>query len=144
MKQFRHYFSVGFVTPTLIFTLLPIDVYAGGDWNKSWNFQSDATRSRNLAKADLVKKAESGYYDGLGKVNVTNNDYSENYDNSTDNSTSNDNREGTFQDSNTTSIGAIDSSTSTVNVDGEGNNEIIIENSSTNEGALSSDINYGD
>lgn len=44
---------------------------AGTDWNSSYNFPSASSRSVALQGADLAKKAETGYYDNIGRSSTT-------------------------------------------------------------------------
>jgi len=44
---------------------------AGATWGGSWQFQSTTTRSINVQQADIMKRAESGFYDSFGPDQTT-------------------------------------------------------------------------
>jgi len=44
---------------------------AGSDWSTSYGFAGTAKHQSNMTQADLIAKREAGYYDGLGKTQVT-------------------------------------------------------------------------
>ena len=105
-------------------------------WDNNWNFKRSGGKSVVLLQADLIKKAESDYYDNVGKITYTNYDYSNTTNNNTDNSISNDNRTGAFND--VYSVGAINASTNTITIDGSDNDVMIDSNSEARESINSS------
>lgn len=123
-----------------------IDV--GNDWGSNWTFPSPGRSTVGLLQADLIEKQENDYYDGLGKVNMTVN-----------NDVTYDNRQGSFDNitasgsasvdttthigdeigQNTNVIGAINNSSTTVEVQGS-NNSVLTNNGATNSGCLNGGI----
>jgi len=121
---------------------------AGNDWGSNWTFPSPGRSTVGLLQSDLIEKQENDYYDGLGKVNMTvNNDVT--YDNrqgSFDNITASGNASvdsathvGDEIGQNTNVIGAINNSSTSVEVQGS-NNSVTTNNGATNSGCLNGGI----
>lgn len=102
------------------------------DWNSSWGFSSTSEQSLRLLQADLIEKQEEGYYESLGDQtfyvtnNVTNNnDFSQGrmeIHASEGAELDISNRTGEEIGQNTNVIGAINESSTTIEVPGAGNN----------------------
>lgn len=118
------------------------------DWSSSWGFSSPSQENLKLLQADLIKKAEEGYYDDLGPspIFITNNN-----DNRTgvvevtagDGATIDvDNHTGDEIGQNTNVIGAVNNSTTTIDVSGN-NNTVTATNGADSEGCQDGSINIG-
>jgi len=121
---------------------------AGNDWGSNWTFPSPGRSTVGLLQSDLIEKQENDYYDGLGKVNMTvNNDIT--YDNrqgSFDNINASGNASvdstthvGDEIGQNTNVIGAINNSTTAVEIQGN-NNSVTATNGATNSGCMNGGI----
>lgn len=121
---------------------------ASDDWSSSWGFSSTSQENLRLLQADLIKKAEEGYYDSLGPapIHITNN-----YDNRSgvvevtagDGATIDvENHTGDEIGQNTNVIGAINNSTTTIDIDGS-NNQVTATNAAVSTGCLDGSVNIG-
>ena len=99
---------------------------ASPDWNGSWAFRTSSSKQLHLLQADVIEKGEGDYYDNLGK---------------TEYNIHQDQRQGNFGDvtvesggqvdkvyhtgddigQNTNTIGAVNTSTNEIRIDGSGN-----------------------
>jgi hypothetical protein len=116
--------SVLITSPTTAFSQSSVSPAA--DWNGNYGFSSASDRNLRLLQADMIKKGETDYYDGLGKTNynvITNNSVS---------TTNNvDNRSTSNIGQQTTAIGSVNSSTT--NIDVRDSTNIAVDTSSTSQ-----------
>ncbi len=118
---------------------------SGGDWNGNWNLGTISRKTLSLQQADLIKKGEGNYYDGLGKTIITT---TNNIDNRQGNFTTveGDNtgtlttHSGSEIGQNTNVIGAVNTSHNTITVDGS-NNTVTATNSADSTGCQDGSIN---
>jgi len=113
---------------------------ASNDWSESYQFPSSSDKSLALIQADLIKRAESDYYDSFGKAtynsNITynlSNDYSEET-----NVTCGDNTVCDLSSSTTNTIATQNNNN--VTVDGN-NNNVSTQLDATNSGDINAGIN---
>jgi hypothetical protein len=113
---------------------------ASNDWSESYQFPSSSDKSLVLIQADLIKRAESDYYDSFGKAtynsNITynlSNDYSEETNVSCG--------DNTICDLSSTSTSTIATqNNNNVTVDGN-NNSVSTQLDATNTGSINAGIN---
>lgn len=121
---------------------------SGTTWGGSWQFQSTAARSINVQQADVIKRAESGFYNSFGPDqttvnNTTINDSRSNYveANSAEGSRVEiTNRTGDDIGKVSNVTGAINTGSTDIKVDGSSNTVHAI-NSSESQGCLDGSIN---
>ena len=101
----------------------------GNDWGSNWSFPSAARSTVGLLQADSIETQETDYYDGLGKVTVNNNVTFDNRQGSFDtinasegSSVDVDTQIGDNIGQNTNVIGAVNNSSTSVTIEGSGNN----------------------
>ena len=118
----------------------------GSSWTGSYNFSSPNSNLANTSQADLIKRAESGYYETFG-ADIYNNTTV--YDRSVgdvyvgDGSNADiDYRTGENSGNESYTVGSVNNSTTEVNVDGS-NNSVDINNSSSSQGCQNGSINVG-
>lgn len=95
------------------------------DWSSNYSFSTAASKALILQQADLIKKAESDYYDGLGKTVIgTVNNYDQ--QGIFNNVTASTGAMVPIDDkySVTTSVGATNTSTTSVTNSGNGNVDV--------------------
>jgi hypothetical protein len=95
------------------------------DWSSNYSFSTAASKALILQQADLIKKAESDYYDGLGKTVIgTVNNYDQ--QGIFNNVTASTGAMVPIDDkySVTTSVGATNTSTTSVTNSGDGNVDV--------------------
>lgn len=102
-------------------------VSPSADWNGSYGFSSASERNVRLLQADIIKKGEVGYYEGLANqtYHVTNN---------VTNKTINEIGQQT------TTIGAVNNSTNNIDIRNSSNIDISNHNSSTSTGCQNGSI----
>lgn len=148
------YLTVWLVALILMFSLWsPMQLGAqnlggyGATWGGTWQFQSATTRSINVQQADIMKRAESGFYASFGPEqttvnNTTINDNRSNYveANSADGSKVDiSNRVGDDIGKVSNVTGAINTGSTEINVDGNSNTVSAI-NSADSQGCLDGSI----
>ncbi len=119
------------------------------NWNSSWGFTTPAEETLKLLQADTIKKAGEGYYDNIGTpsdVFITYNTDNRSGvvevtagDNSTIDVT---NHTGDEIGQNTNVIGAINNSTTTIDVSGNGNT-VTATSGANSVGCQDGSINIG-
>jgi hypothetical protein len=108
-------------------TLAVTNAYATSDeWSKRWS-ASESRVNSNLTQANLIKLAESDYYDNLGKTTINNTTQIGEQNNISN------------IGQNTNSIGSMNSSTNNISVSGSGITTTVT-NSSSNTGTIDSSI----
>jgi hypothetical protein len=126
-------------------------VNPGTNWGSSWGFSTSQEETLRLLQADTIKKAEEGYYDTVGQtpnvtVNTTNN-----YDQRSgvvevtagEGSTIDVvNHTGDDIGQNTNVIGAINNSSTTIDIQGS-NNTVTAVNSADSTGCQDGSVNIG-
>lgn len=117
--------GVAEITRLKILSLLSLALFASGsthagsdDWSSRWSPNESRVNS-NLTQANLIKLAESDYYDNVGKTTVNN----------TTNIGEVNNISNIGQ--NTNAIGSVNTSTNNIKIDGS-NNGLNLSNSATN------------
>lgn len=128
----------------LVLTLIPAVAVSqstsnsGATWTSSYAFPSPAERTTRLQTMDMQRKLQTGYYDPSAYSNTVNNYYDHSVGDTTITTAEGahvqiDNRTGPNSGTNTNTVGAINTTTSTISVDGKGN-VIDIAATSTNTG----------
>lgn len=121
---------------------------SGYSWGGSYYFPSDAQRNSRASTADLMKRAEEGYYDTFGAAVMTYNTTT-NYDSSVGDITVNaeagadvdlETRTAEGTGTSSYSVGSINSSTNTIDISGSGN-ALTVTNTATSEGCQDASIN---
>lgn len=119
---------------------------ASDDWSSSWGFSSVSQENLKLLQADLIKKAEEGYYDSLGPapIYITNDNRSGVVEITAGDGATIDvnNHTGDEIGQNTNVIGAINNSTTTIDIDGSGN-QVTATNAADSDGCLDGSVNIG-
>ncbi|WP_416356048.1 hypothetical protein ACLNGM_18395 [Aureimonas phyllosphaerae] len=90
------------------------------DWNGNYSFNSTAEKNLRLLQTDILRKNEEGYYESLGKTQITsfnNVQYGDRIERQT-----NDTKNEIGQQ--TTAIGAVNNSTNNTNVSGKNINVV--------------------
>lgn len=74
MKYLTTFLMVGLAVSTLSASVRSEPITASGGWNNSIGFQSAYEKAVKDNRADLIEKAENGFYDGFNTYNyyVTN------------------------------------------------------------------------
>ena len=88
------------------------------EWSKRWT-SSESRLNTNLTQANLIKLEDSDYYEGLGRTSITSNTYIERQETSTN--------IGQY----TSSVGAMNSSSNNINVDGTHNSTTVTNGADT-------------
>jgi len=121
---------------------------SGYSWGGSYYFPSDAQRSSRATSADLIKRAEEGYYDTFGASTFTYNT-TNNYDSSVGDITVNaeagadvdlETRTAEGTGTSSYSVGSINTSTNNIDISGSGN-DLTVTNSAVSEGCQDASIN---
>lgn len=122
---------------------------SGAMWGGSWQFQSPTARSIDVQQADMIKRAQSGFYNSFGpaQTTVNNSTINDNRSNYVEASGSDDgsikivNRIGDDIGKVSNVTGAINTGSTEIVVDGTGNTITAI-NSSDSQGCLDGSINH--
>lgn len=112
---------------TVLVGMAQVAQASSDDWSARWKSDTSRTNS-NLTQANLIKLAESDYYDGLGKTTVNN----------ISNVGEINNISNIGQ--NTNAIGSVNSSTNNINIDGSNNGLNLTNQSTNNNSALDAGI----
>jgi len=113
---------------------------ASSDWSESYQFPSASDKSLTLIKADMIKRAESDYYDSFGKATYSNNityNLSNDYSEET-NVSCGDNTVCDLSSSSTSTIAT--QNVNNLTVDGN-NNNVTTHQDATNTGSISAGVN---
>lgn len=105
-------------------------VSPASDWNGNYGFNSTSEKNLRLLQSDILRKNEEGYYESLGKTQITsfnNVHYGDNIATQT-NKTIND------IEQQTTAIGAVNNSTNNIDISGKGNINVSTNNEATSRG----------
>ncbi|MBB3998952.1 hypothetical protein GGR04_002807 [Aureimonas pseudogalii] len=105
-------------------------VSPASDWNGNYGFSSTADKNLRLLQTDVLRKNEEGYYESLGKTQITSNNiihYGDEIGTQT-NKTVND------IEQQTTAIGAVNNSTNNIDISGRGNINVATSNEATSRG----------
>lgn len=104
-------------------------VNPSADWNGNYGFGTTADGTLRLLQSDLIRKAEEGYYEGLGRqtFNVTNNNTT--YDHSV-----------TEIGQQTTTIGSVNNSTNNIDISRSNNIALDLQNKAITTGCLNGSI----
>lgn len=123
---------------------------SGYSWGGSYYFPSDAQRSNRAATADLMKRAEEGYYDTFGAAIMTYNT-TNNYDSSVGDITVNaeaganvdlETRTAEGTGTSSYSVGSINTSVNNIDISGNNaGNNLTLTNSAVSEGCQDASIN---
>jgi len=100
---------------------------ASDDWSSRWS-PSESRTNTNLTQANLIKLAESDYYDNVGKTTINN----------TSNVGEINNISNIGQ--NTNAIGSVNNSTNNIKIDGSGNGLNVSNTATNNNSALDAGI----
>ncbi|WP_185983153.1 hypothetical protein [Aureimonas mangrovi] len=100
-------------------------VSPSSDWNGNYGFSSTADRNLRLLQSDLIKKAEEGYYESLGR---------QTYNVTTNNNVTNNSSSTTEIGQQTTTIGAMNNTTNTIDVRDSTNIDISTDSNATSTG----------
>ncbi|WP_062012308.1 hypothetical protein [Aureimonas sp. AU4] len=100
------------------------------DWNGNYGFSSTAEKNLRLLQTDVLRKNEEGYYESLGKTQITsfNNVH---YGDQIGTQTNNEKNEIGQQ---TTAIGAVNNSTNNIDISGRGNINVATSNEAQSRG----------
>jgi hypothetical protein len=118
---------------------------SGATWTSSYAFPSPSERTTRLQYMDTQRRLETGYYNPSAYSNAVNNYYDHSVGETTITAAEGahvqiDNRTGMNSGTNTNTVGSINTTTSTITVDGKGN-AIDISASSTNTGCHDGSVN---
>lgn len=105
-------------------------VSPSSDWNGNFSFSSTADRNLRLLRSDLIKKEESGYYESLGKTQITSTNHIQ-YGDRIETQTNSETNEIGQQ---TTAIGAVNTSTNNIDISGRGNISVATDNQAVSSG----------
>ncbi|MCU4589636.1 hypothetical protein [Acinetobacter ursingii] len=97
------------------------------EWSKRWA-SSESRLNSNFTQANLIKLEDSDYYEGLGRTSITSNTYIERQETSTN--------IGQY----TNSVGAMNSSSNSINIDGTNNNTTVSNGADTTGSDVKSGI----
>lgn len=121
---------------------------SASSWTGSYSFSSPTNRLANTSQADMIKRAEEGYYETFGANSTTYNNTTV-YDSSVgdvyvgDGSNADiEYRTGENSGNDSYTVGSVNNSTTEINVDGTGNN-VDVNNSSSSQGCQNGSINIG-
>ena len=115
---------------TLVPSLAQSTVSPQSDWNGNYGFSSTADRNLRLLQADVLRKNEEGYYESLGKTQITSFNTVHNGDNIHSQTNSETNEIG----QQTTAIGAVNTSTNNIDISGRGNISVGTSNEALSTG----------
>ncbi|WP_130803811.1 hypothetical protein [Acinetobacter ihumii] len=93
---------------TLTLLICSMSHATSDEWSKRWAY-SESRFNSNFTQANLIKLEDSDYYEGLGRTSITSNTYIDRQETTTN--------IGQY----TNSVGAMNTSTNNINVDGSNN-----------------------
>lgn len=105
-------------------------VSPASDWNGNYGFSSTADKNLRLLQSDILKKSEEGYYESIGKTQLTsfnNIQYGDDIETQTNKTVNEIGQQ-------TTAIGAVNNSTNNIDISGKGNINVSTSNEATSRG----------